>query len=192
MKYENTQGGFMAVVIAVIALVLIGGGALYYNSAVKSDEAMMEKENGAEETHIMEDGKMMEGSETMMKKEDAMKKDEGAMMEKPEGETMVKAGSYEAYAQEKLMRAKDGDVVLFFKADWCPTCRALDKDITANAPQIPAGLSILTLDYDASTELKKKYGVTYQHTLVQVDAQGDLVKKWSGTMTLAALVAEVK
>ena len=49
-------------------------------------------------------------------------------------------GSYEAYAPEKLALANSGDVVLFFRASWCPTCRALDADIKAHLNDIPAGV----------------------------------------------------
>ncbi len=124
-----------------------------------------------------------------------MEKPEGAVMEqKPEGAAMaVKAGSYEAYSPEKIALASaKGNVVLNFSAPWCPTCRALDKDINANLHNIPSNLTILKVDYDTATALKKKYGVTAQHTLVQVDKDGTLIKKWSGSPTLAAFVAEVK
>lgn len=206
MKYKNTQGGFIGVIIAVIVVVLIGGGAVYYNTSVKSDEAMMEKE-AMMAKEKMEQEKMMAEKEAMMEAEGTVKVETGGevMMKKDDGavvggtvkvetsaEVMVKAGTYEAYAPEKLAKAANGDVVLFFKASWCPTCRAVDKDIMANISKIPPGLSILTLDYDTSTELKKKYGVTYQHTFVQVDASGKLIKKWSGSPTLSALVAEVQ
>jgi thiol-disulfide isomerase/thioredoxin len=108
-------------------------------------------------------------------------------------DTMMKAGSYEAYAPEKVMLASaTHDVVLFFRASWCPTCRALDSDIKANLSKIPGSLAILDVNYDNSTALKQKYGVTYQHTFVQVDKDGNLIKKWSGSPTLSALVAEVK
>ena len=82
-------------------------------------------------------------------------------------------------------------MVLFFHASWCPSCRGLNKNIEENLGAIPAELSILKLDYDTETELKKKYGVTFQHTLVQVDADGNLIKKWSGSPTLSSLVSEV-
>jgi thioredoxin-related protein len=32
----------------------------------------------------------------------------------------------------------------------------------------------------AEKELAKKYGVTYQHTFVQIDAEGNEVTKWNG------------
>ena len=104
----------------------------------------------------------------------------------------MKAGSYEAYAPEKLARAETGNVVLFFHASWCPSCRGLNSDIEKNMSAIPEGVSILKTDYDQETELKKKYGVTYQHTLVQVDKDGNMIKKWSGSPTLASLVSQIK
>lgn len=102
------------------------------------------------------------------------------------------AGSYEPYAPEKIaMKAGSGKVVLFFRASWCPTCRALDRDIKANLGNIPEKLTILDVDYDNSNELKKKYGVTYQHTMVEVDIDGNMIKKWMGSPTLDSFIKEV-
>lgn len=150
------------IVLAVVLVILVGG-AVYVTSPQKmAQEVMMEEEV------------MMEQDEVMMDEKD------GAMMEK---------GSYEPYAPEKLAMANTGDVVLFFRATWCPTCRALDADIRAGS--IPADLTILDVNYDTATVLKQKYGVTMQHTLVQVDANGTLIKKWTGSPTLTDLVAQV-
>ena len=105
---------------------------------------------------------------------------------------MMKSGSYEVYSAEKVaMSAKKGKVVLFFRASWCPTCRALDKDIKENLSSIPADLTILDVDYDNSIDLKQKYGVTYQHTLVEVDKDGKMIKKWVGSSNLLALIKEL-
>lgn len=106
-------------------------------------------------------------------------------------EKSAKAGSYEAYAPEKLARAASGDVVLFFHASWCPSCRVLNADIEKNLSAIPESVSILKVNYDTESELKKKYGVTYQHTLVQVSADGSLIKKWSGGSNLGSLVSQI-
>lgn len=116
--------------------------------------------------------------------------DESAMMD--EEKVMVKTGSYEAYSIEKIAMAATGDVVLFFHASWCPSCRALNGDIEKNAGAIPAGVTILKTDYDKETELKKKYGVTSQHTLVQVDKDGNLIKKWSGGSKLENLLSQIQ
>lgn len=161
--------------VGIGAIVIIGG--IYFISAGK-DDSMMEKDSGVmtEEAKMEGDGAMMEGS------------DDTAM----EGDTMMKKGSYEPYSAEKLARADSGDVVLFFRASWCPMCKAIDADIRANISKIPADLTILDVDYDNSSDMKKKYGVTYQHTFVQVDSKGTALKKWNGSPTLAALVAEVQ
>lgn len=164
-----------------MALVLLGGGV--YVSMGSKDNAMGEK--ATNDSVMMQkegDTTMEKEGDTMMKGDDMMKKDETSMMK----------GSYEAYASEKLARADTGDVVLFFHASWCPSCRSLNSDIEANMSSIPEGVSILKVDYDKETELKKTYGVTYQHTLVQVDMDGNLVKKWSGSPKLSNLVSEIQ
>lgn len=120
-----------------------------------------------------------EGLSTMMEK-----KSEGAMM--------ATAGSYDVYSPEKIAKAATGKVVLFFRAGWCPTCKALDTDIRSHLKDIPAEVTILDVDYDNSTTLKQKYGVTYQHTLVQVDASGNQITKWSGGLTLAEFITNIK
>ena len=185
------------IIIGVIALVVIAGGA--YAAMNSSDDAMVAKEKigqQAMEDKAMMEKKAMEEKEAMMKdgatKTDSMmKEDETGVM--ATGDTMMKAGSYEAYAPEKVALASaTHDVVLFFRASWCPTCRVVDADIKANLSKIPASLAILDVNYDTSAALKKKYGVTYQHTFVQVDKDGNLIKKWSGSPTLSAIVAEVK
>ena len=104
----------------------------------------------------------------------------------------IAAGSYDAYTPEKLAFAETGNVVLFFSASWCPSCRALDKDIKENLSNIPTDLKILEIDYDNSQELKQKYGVTTQHTLVQVNKDGNMISKWSGSPTLSSLTSQVK
>jgi thioredoxin 1 len=128
---------------------------------------------------------------TYNKNDVIIKKEDTSMIDK--GDTMMKAGSYEAYSPERVMLASTThNVVLFFRASWCPTCRAVDADIKANLSKIPGDLTILDVNYDDSITLKQKYGVTYQHTFVQVDKDGTLIKKWSGSPTLATLIAEVK
>lgn len=164
--------------LAIGLVILVGLGAYFLNSKPASDSAMMEKDSMESEA-MMEDGTS----------KDSMMKNEPKAME---GDAMMKTGSYESYAPEKLVKADTGKVVLFFRADWCPTCRAVDADIKANLKNIPENLSILDVNYDNSTELKKKYGVTYQHTFVQVDSKGNMIKKWSGSPTLVSLVSEVK
>lgn len=76
--------------------------------------------------------------------------------------------------------AKAGPTVLFFKANWCPTCQAAQKDLDARLSQLPEGTTIVTVDYDTESKLKTKYGITYQHTWVQVDETGKALVTWNG------------
>ena len=95
------------------------------------------------------------------------------------------AGSYITladYEGSKDMYAAS-DVVLFFNASWCSTCKEARENLEAAPAAIPAGLTIVKVDYDDSDELKQKYGVTVQHTFVQVDADGNELAKWNGSVT---------
>jgi thiol-disulfide isomerase/thioredoxin len=83
------------------------------------------------------------------------------------------------------------DVVLFFAASWCPTCRRADANLTGDPASIPPGLTIVKTDYDSQTELKQRYGVTVQHTFVQVDEQGEALAKWTGSETADAIAGKV-
>lgn len=173
----------------VVLAILFGGFVLVGNNTEESpmkDDAMMEGDAMMQEKKT--DDAMMQEDTVMMEKDTMTEKD--AMMEG--SDSMMQKGSYESYAAAKLSKANSGDVVLFFRASWCPTCKVLDADLRANSTNIPSGLTILDVNYDTETALKQKYGVTYQHTLVQVDAKGNMITKWSGGQTLASLVANVQ
>lgn len=115
-----------------------------------------------------------------------------AVEEAADGDMSAGAGSYEPYDAETFVLADKSTRVLFFRAGWCPTCRTLDGDIRANLDKIPENITIIDVNYDTETALKQRYGVTYQHTLVQVDAAGNTLAKWSGSPTLASLLAQVR
>jgi thiol-disulfide isomerase/thioredoxin len=84
-------------------------------------------------------------------------------------------GRYEDY-NEAAFNQTEGRRVLFFHAPWCPQCRALDASIKAGT--VPSGVTIFKTDYDSNQELRQKYGVTIQTTLVEVDENGNEVKKY--------------
>lgn len=110
----------------------------------------------------------------------------------PSSASLELAGSFEKYSPEKLAFAESGYVVLHFSAPWCPSCRVIEADINKNLDSIPTGVVILKTDYDSETELKKKYSVTTQHTFVQVDAQGNMLKKWHGGSKLNDLLSQIQ
>ena len=100
-------------------------------------------------------------------------------------------GNYSDYSLAKLQATQDGKAVLFFAASWCPTCKGLELNIKNNVSQIQDNLAILRVDYDTSSALKQKYGVTYQHTLIQVNSEGTEIKRWFGSPTLSDLQSQV-
>ena len=71
-------------------------------------------------------------------------------------------------------RTDAGQKVLFFHADWCPQCRAIDADIKQNIESLE-GVTIYKVNYDSEIELRKLYGVTLQTTLVKTDGAGKAI-----------------
>ena len=102
-------------------------------------------------------------------------------------------GSYIGYATYSANKAaySAGKVVLFFHAPWCPSCRVTKENLLADPSAIPAGLTIVKIDYDTSTDLKATYGVTVQHTFVEVGADGAMLAKWSGTLTASDIAGRL-
>jgi thioredoxin 1 len=163
-------------IVAGAAVLLIGASALYLNqsgpkvSPKTSSEAetMLEKKDEA----MMKDGAMLEPV-----KDKTMEADQT-----PANDLWAGPGSYQTYTSELVSReqAAGRTVVLFFHAPWCPYCKTADANFTANVSKIPHGVTVLKTDYDSNVDLKKQYGVTYQHTFVQIDNNGQLVSKWAG------------
>lgn len=102
---------------------------------------------------------------------------EGSMMEKEEMEVNAIV-EFKSLSHAKQL-ASEKPTVLFFNASWCPSCKGAVKDFKANESDIKDYYLIL-VDYDNSDDLQKKYGVSYQHTFVQIDSEGEAVTKWNG------------
>ncbi len=166
------QTKVLGIVVGLIVVVAVGYGIVSRNNKkteVASNTVQQDTHTKAEEA--------MNKDESMMKDEKMAGKDKMA-----EGEMMAKHGSYLDYSTETVAAEQKAGhkVVLFFHAVWCPFCKAADAAFKAKLDQIPTGITILKTDYDSQAALKQKYGVTYQHTFVQIDASGNQVTKWNG------------
>ncbi len=194
MNKNSKQGGFSGIatigIVAAVVVVVIMFGYFVMPKESEKDEMLVPVADITNQESIDKEGTIEE--KTVLQENITEEKETTTKDDTRKTETVVKAGSYEAYSADKLSRAENGDVVLFFHASWCPSCRGLNKDIENNLASIPGGVTILKTDYDKETELKKKYGVTYQHTLVQVDKDGNLIKKWSGSPSLDRLLAQIQ
>jgi len=159
---------------------------------------MMEMMGEEWEMDMMMDGE--HGDDSMMDDKsdaDTMMEDENedtSMMwddetEEIEEEVQVATWIYTEYSDSLLANAK-WDIVLFFHATWCPSCKSADKNLSAS--DLPAWLTILKLDYDATVDLRKKYWVTTQHTFVQVDNKWNMTEKWIWSRDLETVLEKIK
>ncbi len=100
------------------------------------------------------------------------------------------AGAYltKAEYQDQMADLSDTAVVLFFHASWCPDCRSTEAAIDERG--VPDGLTVVKVDYDTETELRQQYGVTQQHTFVQIGSDGTEIRKWTGSPDGEAILAE--
>lgn len=89
-------------------------------------------------------------------------------------------GRYVTYSENQFNSMSDKRRVYFFHASWCPTCKVANSDFEQNGARIPQDVILFKTDYDSYAELKRRYGITYQHTFVQVDRDGNEISKWNG------------
>jgi thiol-disulfide isomerase/thioredoxin len=170
---NQTNSIWVAVAIAIVLI----GGYLMYNKRPKTD--ITSNQNNSES--IME----LEQKEGGSLRGDAMVEltDNSTMQSnKDKNEAMQKSGNYQDYSASRVSteQAQGNKVVLFFYAPWCPFCRTADAAFKANVGKIPGGVTVLKIDYDSNKELRTKYGVTTQHSFVQIDNNQELVTKWIG------------
>lgn len=194
-KYNNGS----AVLWIIGGLVILVGGIVYVvfqnNEQQQKEAAMKEMVNDATDTvsqkamGVKEEARQM-GEEVMDQAVEEGKQKAGETM-KEMGENLAGGtGTYQEYSEAQV--AENDGALLFFHASWCPSCRTLDESITKESENIPGGLAILKLDYDKETELKKKYAVVGQHTLVQVDKDGNKITMWRGGNSLDEVLAKLQ
>ena len=189
----------MKIILPIIIVIAVIAGITIYSQDTRpsTDDTMM-----MDDHMTSEDDVMMDKDDDAMQKDGVMEKMEkdpnstdgqdgdAMMMDDDASDVMMKSGVYLDYENVNIA-SLEGDIVLFFHAPWCPTCRALDADINAHLGDIPGDLTIVKVDYDSNQSLKQAYGVTSQHTLVQVDPAGNKIKLWSGGNTLTSVTAQI-
>ena len=111
-------------------------------------------------------------------------------MEKDNSVLMEKAGLFIKLTDTDISKLS-GKIVLDFSATWCPSCQVVKKDIEANLSDIPSDVTIVLVDYDTNQTLRIQYGVTGQHTFVQVNSAGEKMKLWRGGITLEDILKEI-
>lgn len=148
------------IITVLVIIAVVGGGAYFFSQSFGNSQDKQSEQD------------------SMMQKDGSAQKGQDAMM---------KDGSrYLAYEDGVLENTADKKRVLFFYANWCPTCIPADKNFQTNGDKIPEDVVLIRVNYnDTDTDanekaLAEKYGITYQHTFVQIDGKGNVVKKWNG------------
>lgn len=149
----------------LIVVVLLGGGA-----------------------YVLTQSQSQPSRESMTKKSDEvmMEKTDSPVMENADGAMIKSESRYMEYSQSAFQSAAGKRRVLFFYANWCPTCRPTDAAFQSNMSQIPEDVVVFRVNYNdpdtdqGEKDLSANYGITYQHTFVQVDANGNEVATWNG------------
>lgn len=163
----------MIIVAVIVGILLIGGGAFAYNNS----------QNNKDET------------ETIAVKEEASTNTTSPVKDETTAQpsTTTAPGSYITLAEYNANPTKyaDSKKVYYFHASWCSICQAIDKEISADPSKLPSGVTMIKTDFDSSTQLRQKYGVTNQYTFVQVDNNGNETAQWSAT-NLNKAIAGIK
>jgi len=162
----NNKNLMIIAVIGIMILAIAGGGLYIANQNSKDSKVAME------EKAMMKDDSM----------NDEVTKDDKMMAD---SEGMMNDSKYTEYSKSNLDSASEDKRVLYFYANWCPICRPVDTNLKNGTTKIPEGVKIVRVNFnDPDTDqeekdLAKKYGVTSQHTFVQIDENGNQLGKWS-------------
>ena len=145
--------------VIIVVLILLSGSLMYF-----SNQQSTSQENSVSQQRVMNE-----------------KNEEIAAPKKA-----VLTDRYQEYSSTTFDNSANNRRVLFFFASWCPTCIPADKNFRESVNRIPEDVTVLRVNYnDPETDaeekaLAQKYGITYQHTFVQIDGQGKEITKWNG------------
>lgn len=156
----NRQGNSPLVIVVIVLVLAVAGAGFYLLQGNSTTESDLPTPSSA-----MQDDKMMD--------DNAMEED--AIMES--------GAKYVQYQKAGYEQIADSRHVLFFYANWCPTCRPVDTELQAEMDNLP--LTVVRVNYnDSATDtdeeaLADELGITYQHTFVLME-NGEVVTRWNG------------
>lgn len=90
----------------------------------------------------------------------------------------VHALDIKPYSAPLLAEAQKANkpIALHFHADWCPTCRAQEKTLQRLKTEQGLELTVLVANYDTEKELKRRFKVNAQSTLVVLKGKNETTR----------------
>lgn len=175
----NKSNTLVVVIISVFVLLVVSAGVFVLLNSNEESESEDNSTQASDSSEIAETERTEPTDTNQVETAEA-----GAGEERTTAGMGDEAGIYTEYSPELVSSEAYSNRIIFFKADWCPTCSVLDRDIEENLADIPQGTIILEADYDEEIELRKEYDVSVQHTLVLVDQDGEELEQWAGSFNL--------
>lgn len=92
--------------------------------------------------------------------------------------SLVHALDVKPYSAQALGAAEKAGqpVALHFHADWCPTCKAQDKALQTLKDEKGLDLTILQVDYDTEKDLKRRFNIRTQATMVVLKGDKEVAR----------------
>ena len=216
---NKKQGMGAALIIAILAGLFAVGSVAVYNMQPAEEKMMDEAEEmmGEGEGLMHEGETMMDEAEEMMGEVESMMKEDGEAVKDENTSMMVEgemameeeftgdrvAGSIKTPLLEfndsdyKKALASDKLVVLYFYANWCPSCRIefpkMKKAFDGFDSQNVVGFRVNFKDNqttDSEKEVAREYGVPSQHTKVFIK-NGERILKSPESWDTAKYISEI-
>lgn len=82
---------------------------------------------------------------------------------------------------------------LYFKANWCLNCKLLEDELKEKG--FPDGIDIYEVDFDQAKDLREKYSVNNQHTLILLNDKEEEIWRdmsWDYTKVIETIKQTIK
>ena len=99
---------------------------------------------------------------------------------------------YSEYSDAKFQAARNAAKIIFleFASETCPVCQAQDPQIKMAFAELNNPMIVgFKVNYDTEETMNQQYGVTYQHTHVILDENGNVLKKVSDPLSKNEILA---
>ncbi len=176
-------------------LILLAAALMFLGCTAQN--TIEETEDSMTETTVEDTGDSMvdeKAGDQMQETGDSMEETGESMTDET---TMELGGSYVPFEKSAYLQAREDGKKIFleFYANWCPSCAQQEPEIESAFAKITdpeiVGFRVNYKDSDTDqdeVDLAREFGITYQHTHVLINSEGDVVIKsqefWSESQVL--------